>query len=162
MNQTKCMVMIDELQTELSNVARVGASDPIINDSLRALEVLKIELEGLQESKPIDPIDNRFDELEKKVILWAEERGIFASSNKTSQFLKTMSEAGELADHLSKDAPTEELVDDIGDMLVTMIIMSEFIGVSLVDCLDYAYDEIKNRKGKMVGGVFVKECDNDE
>ena len=157
MNQTKCMVMIDELQTELSNVARVGASDPIISDSLRALEVLRIELESLPGPEPVDPIENRFDELEKKVIVWAEDRGIFASSNATAQFLKTMSEAGELADHLSKDAPIEELVDDIGDMLVTMILMGEFIGVNLVDCLDYAYDEIKNRKGKMVGGVFVKE-----
>ena len=154
--------MIDELQTELSNVARVGASDPIISDSLRALEVLRIELESLPGPEPVDPIENRFDELEKKVILWAEDRGIFASSNATAQFLKTMSEAGELADHLSKDAPIEELVDDIGDMLVTMILMGEFIGVNLVDCLDYAYNEIKNRKGKMVGGVFVKECDNDE
>jgi hypothetical protein len=29
--------------------------------------------------------------------------------------------------------------------------------MDVVDCLDGAYNEIKNRKGKMVDGVFVKE-----
>lgn len=30
-------------------------------------------------------------------------------------------------------------------------------GLTLVDCLQSAYDEIKNRKGKMVNGSFIKE-----
>ena len=31
--------------------------------------------------------------------------------------------------------------------------------LSFVDCVESAYEEIANRKGKMVNGTFVKESD---
>jgi len=49
------------------------------------------------------------------------------------------------------------VVDDIGDCLVVLINIAERNGLSLFDCLNHAYEDIKDRKGKMVGGVFVKE-----
>ena len=51
----------------------------------------------------------------------------------------------------------DEVVDGIGDMLVTIIILSEMLGLEPETCLSVAYDEIKGRKGKMIDGMFVKE-----
>ena len=49
------------------------------------------------------------------------------------------------------------MTDGIGDMLVTIILLAEMVGLNSVNCLADAYEEIKNRKGKMVNGFFVKE-----
>ena len=63
-------------------------------------------------------------ELQNKVIKWAEDKGIFAKSDPTSQFLKTISEVGELADAVNKnDFP--EIKDAIGDITVTLILHAE-------------------------------------
>ena len=40
-----------------------------------------------------------------------------------------------------------------------MTILSMQLGLNIGDCIKDAYDEIKDRKGKMVNGVFVKEQD---
>ena len=53
----------------------------------------------------------------------------------------------------------KDIKDDIGDMLVVMLNIVERHGLSLSECLETAYDDIKDRKGKMVDGVFVKEGD---
>ena len=42
-------------------------------------------------------------------------------------------------------------------MLVTIILLAKIVGLDSVDCLADAYDEIKERKGKMIDGLFVKE-----
>ena len=42
-------------------------------------------------------------------------------------------------------------------MLVTIILLAKTVGLDSVDCLADAYDEIKERKGKMVDGLFVKD-----
>ena len=49
--------------------------------------------------------------------------------------------------------------DDLGDMLVVMINIMERNNISMVDCLEKAWDDIKDRKGRMVDGIFVKEGD---
>ena len=53
----------------------------------------------------------------------------------------------------------KDIRDDIGDMLVVMLNIVARNGLSLSECLEKAYDDIKDRKGKMVDGVFVKEND---
>ena len=37
--------------------------------------------------------------------------------------------------------------------------LSEHLGVNIEECIEQAYQEIKNRKGKMVNGTFVKDED---
>ena len=65
-------------------------------------------------------------ELQNKVIKWAEDKGIFANSDPISQFIKTISEVGELADAVNKnDLP--EIKDAIGNTYVTMIIFSRMM-----------------------------------
>ena len=121
----------------------------------------------------------RFEELIARVIDWAQEKGILDASNPIKQLTKTQEELDETMDALVKikdlhdpkqpslidvgnkqallEQYNDEVVDGIGDMLVTIIILAELCGVDSQHCLGVAYDEIKGRKGKMVDGLFVKE-----
>jgi NTP pyrophosphatase (non-canonical NTP hydrolase) len=94
--------------------------------------------------------------VEARVIAWAQVRGIFAQSDPKTQALKTVSEVGELADSVAKGRCVK---DDIGDIMVTLVLLAEMHGTTLGECLQLAWDEIKDRKGEMVNGTFVKEGD---
>lgn len=98
-----------------------------------------------------------YADVEMKVIQWAEARRILPNSTSQTQLLKTMSELGELADAIIKrDRPG--IVDGLGDVLVTLIIVAAKEDVDLVDCLKSAYNEIKDRTGTMLpNGVFIKD-----
>lgn len=94
---------------------------------------------------------------EELVNKWAENRGIFDSATPASQFEKTLEEVGELARGLiEKDFAKIE--DAIGDVVVTLIILAKMNNTSLEVCLTRAYNQIAQRKGKMIDGVFVKEA----
>ncbi len=97
-----------------------------------------------------------FNELEIKVRNWAMERGINKPGNAPKQMIKVMEEVGETAGALLKNNE-HELKDGIGDILVTVIILAQQLGYSPTECLQLAYDEIADRKGKTVDGVFVKD-----
>lgn len=91
-----------------------------------------------------------------KIIQWHKDRNLIDGSDDKTQTLKLLQELGELSDSVCKEKP---ILDDIGDMLVVMINICERNQVSLEDCLKVAYEDIKDRKGKMIDGVFVKESD---
>jgi len=62
-----------------------------------------------------------------------------------------------IADHEIPESIENEITDGIGDTLVTLILLCELTGRSLADCLDYAHEQIKDRKGRIEEGVFVKD-----
>jgi NTP pyrophosphatase (non-canonical NTP hydrolase) len=94
---------------------------------------------------------------EMKVIQWAQDRQIIPNSTPMAQAVKTKEEVGELFDALmAKDHAA--LRDAYGDILITLIIGAALADVDLVDCLNDAYKEIKDRKGHLnAAGIFVKE-----
>lgn len=99
----------------------------------------------------------QFEELENSVVDWAEDRGIYRHSTAQAQFLKAVSELGELADAIGKKQDLE-VIDAIGDTIVCLINVAAFYDISVTYCLRQAWEQIKDRKGHMVaGGVFVKE-----
>lgn len=124
-----------------------------------------------------------FDALEERVIEWGTVRGIIGKDGKATlltQLDKTQSEldetveaavnyqdavdtaalaasAGGEADVVNLRELHEEIVDGIGDQLVTLILAAQLAGVTTTHCLNHAYNEIKNRTGKMVDGQFVKD-----
>jgi len=103
----------------------------------------------------------KYEELQEKVVKWANDRNIFENSNAIKQISKTQEELDETLDALTRLGKGEEAIlevaDGIGDMIVTIILLAKMVGLDSVDCLADAYDEIKDRKGKMVDGLFVKE-----
>jgi len=74
------------------------------------------------------------------------------------QTVKLVEELGELASGLLKDKK-EVIVDSLGDMLVVLIILHQQLGLTMEETLEFAWNEIKDRKGEMKNGVFVKEED---
>jgi len=108
------------------------------------LESIKVEVEPVTEA--------RFDLIRQ----WAQERGIYDKGNSHTQYVKLMEEAGELAAALlTKDA--YEIKDAIGDIVVVLTNLAALEGMQIENCIDSAYNEIAQRKGKMINGTFVKE-----
>ena len=87
---------------------------------------------------------------------WHIERNLIDGSTDKDQFLKLIQECGELSDNICKN---KDIADDIGDIMVVLINIATRNNLSMQYCLDVAYDDIKDRKGTMIGGVFVKEGD---
>jgi len=86
---------------------------------------------------------------------WASDRNLYDKGDTKTQFCKLMEEAGELGRAVLKD-DQKEFVDAIGDMVVVLTNLAELGGTSIEDCIDSAYNEIKDRKGGMKNGTFVK------
>ncbi len=88
---------------------------------------------------------------------WAEDRNLIEGSDPKSQFVKLIEEAGELANAIGKKNDIE-FADAIGDMFVVLTILAAQNGMKIEDCIDGAWQEIKDRKGKMVDGIFLKDA----
>ena len=89
-----------------------------------------------------------------KAIQWHHDRNLIAGSTDAAQHTKLVEEVKELETNILLSQP---VADDIGDILVVLINIATRNNLSLSQCLQVAYDDIKDRKGKMVDGVFVKE-----
>lgn len=113
-----------------------------------------------------------YKELEPLVIEWAREKGILDKATPLAQAKKTYEELHELIEALEvqeegeetfyniKDKlvnTNEEILDALGDILVTIIIQAEMQGLKLEDCLESAYNVISKRTGRMVNGQFLKD-----
>lgn len=96
------------------------------------------------------------EELVKLIAQWHHDRNLIDGATDKDQFAKLIQEAGELSTSICKG---KDVKDDIGDMIVVLINIAERNNVSLTECLQVAYDDIKDRKGKMIDGVFVKSSD---
>jgi len=87
---------------------------------------------------------------------WAQDRGIYDKGNSHTQYVKLIEEAGELAEALLKN-DKYEIKDAIGDMVVVLTNLAVLEGMQIENCIESAYNEIANRKGKMENGTFVKQ-----
>jgi NTP pyrophosphatase (non-canonical NTP hydrolase) len=92
----------------------------------------------------------------QRVEQWAIARNIIGGSEPRDQMLKLTEEMGELSTAIQK-GNLADAQDAIGDCAVVLCILAAQLGMSFDDCLDAAWDEIKDRRGRLVDGVFVKE-----
>ena len=92
--------------------------------------------------------------LTELIKMWHHDRNLIEGATDKDQFAKLIQEAGELSDNICKG---NDIRDDIGDMMVVLINIAERNGITMSECLRVAYNDIKDRKGMMVDGVFVKE-----
>ena len=95
-------------------------------------------------------------ELECAVENWAEEKGILSKATPIKQAMKTQEELTELINAIL-DNNRDEVIDALGDVMVTLIIQAKMQDLSLEECLESAYHVISKRTGKMVNGQFVKD-----
>lgn len=87
---------------------------------------------------------------------WAIIRGLYHKGDIKTQFIKLNEEVGELAKAILKEDEKEK-VDALGDIFIVLVNLSKMCGYNLEYCINSAYNEIKNRKGKMQNGTFKKE-----
>ena len=118
-----------------------------------------------------------YEELDQLVISWGIDKDLIKKENSEKQFMKFIEEVFEFKaemDNVSKlesiKEPTEYEVNkherklkdmklEMGDILVTLIILSAQLNIDLTECLEMAYEKISKRKGKTIDGLFVKEED---
>ena len=86
---------------------------------------------------------------------WAEQRGLYAYGDPKTLALKLVEEVGETCRAILKEDRVE-VIDGIGDCVVVLTNLAELVGHPIEDCIESAYNEIKNRKGKMANGTYVK------
>ena len=123
-----------------------------------------------------------FETISEKVTDWAKARQIIPNSNPMAQAMKGMEEASEwlqaasilyalkqieelpLCDEASESLKTKQeywknkFKDGIGDTLVCIVNSAALANVNVIECFNIAYNEIKDRTGKMnEKGIFVKE-----
>lgn len=98
-----------------------------------------------------------YNQLEDLVIDWAKEKGILEKATPVKQAYKTLEECGELLHAIGSDNKGE-IIDSLGDILVTIIIQAEMQGLKLTDCLESAYNVISKRTGVMKDGQFHKDA----
>ena len=87
---------------------------------------------------------------------WADERGLYDNGDPKTQALKLVEEVGETCRAILKE-DYEEVTDGIGDCIVVLTNLAELHGVSIEECIEKAYNEIKNRTGKMENGTYKKD-----
>ena len=108
----------------------------------------------------------KFEDLQKQVLDWAEEKDLLKSENVDEQFMKFVEDTFEFKTELDinyvydiDSSISYEMKIELGDILVTLVIMSKQLNIDLVKCLEMAYDKIKHRNGKTINGIFVKSED---
>ena len=89
---------------------------------------------------------------------WGRDRNIIGAGTSKDQFPKLISEMGELADGVAKGDKTM-IKDGIGDVIVVLTMIAGIEELSVAECLEHAYNEIKDRKGILFDGVFIKSTD---
>jgi len=96
---------------------------------------------------------------DEEVIQWSKDRNLLQTTTVEKQGFKLMEEFGEFCEGYLKNKP-KKIKDSLGDMFVVLVQLAELsLGESLSDCAWSAYDEIKDRKGEMRNGSFIKEED---
>ena len=101
-----------------------------------------------------------FEELHEAIIQWAEDRNMIKPDRLTglAQLAKVTEELGELSAGINKN-DEDKTKDSLGDIMVTLIILAQDLNFDLLDCLNKAYNVIKDRKGKVIDGSYIKESD---
>jgi len=92
----------------------------------------------------------------QNITQWHRDRNLIEGATDKDQLAKLIQEMGELSDNICKG---NDIADDIGDMIVVLINIAERNNLTIEQCLAQAWNDIKDRKGKMIDGIFVKEED---
>lgn len=104
---------------------------------------------------------------EQDIIQWGIDRNILGPTGegtKTGQQKKTEEEVREIYDAILIESldlkgvnTTMMAMDAIGDTYVTLVMQAQMWGLTMEECIEAAWNQIKDRKGRMVNGIFVKE-----
>ena len=102
------------------------------------------------------PKEIDLNELVGSVKQWVIDKGIAEKATLKSSYDKMQEELDEVFDSFANgDIENEQM--ELGDVIVTTISYAIVRGFNWQNCLNMAYNKIKDRKGQMINGQFVKE-----
>ena len=87
---------------------------------------------------------------------WANKRGLYDKGDAKTQALKLVEEVGETCRAILK-GNQKDIEDGIGDCVVVLTNLAHLCNTDIEHCIELAYDEIKDRTGKMDNGTFKKD-----
>ena len=87
---------------------------------------------------------------------WASKRGLYDKGDAKTQALKLVEEVGETCRAILK-GNHDSIEDGIGDCVVVLTNLAHLCNTDIEHCIELAYDEIKDRTGKMDNGTFKKD-----
>jgi NTP pyrophosphatase (non-canonical NTP hydrolase) len=125
------------------------------NPKIKQFNTMEKHTQGFDDCQ-INDHHCKYEKLISDVVDWADDKGLVKEENSDKQLIKVIEEVGELASAILKKKRKEE-IDAVGDIMVTLIIFAEIRGYDVMSALGYAYQEIKDRTGKMVDGSFIKD-----
>lgn len=97
------------------------------------------------------------DNLIDAVVNWRRDKNI---DNADKQLMKVFEETNEITREFVRGRyNTPEVIDSLGDSMVTLIILADILGYDIRDCLAEAYGVISKRTGMNIDGNFVKSED---
>jgi phosphoribosyl-ATP pyrophosphohydrolase len=96
------------------------------------------------------------NKLIQEVIEWGKSKNLIKKENSYKQFCKVVEEVAEVGTALN-NKDEAELIDAIGDSTVTLILLAAQNNLDFEQCLQSAYNVIKDRTGKTEDGVFIKD-----
>jgi len=135
------------------------------------LEFFELDNDTLEEIRNLNPMiwdydfiknklkTNPMEELIEKVIEWGRPKGLTEYKpmlKSWPQYEKTQEEVNEIG-HAIAHGSRKKLIDGIGDSVVTLILLATQNGLTLQECVEHAYNEIKDRTGKTENGKFIKD-----
>ena len=108
-----------------------------------------------------------FEQLQEKVLEWADDKDLLHEENADVQFGKFIEEVFEFKMEMDLFNYTPDFIKEkaecnynlkleMGDIFVTLVILCEDLGIDPVVCLEMAYKKISKRRGKTINGTFVK------
>ena len=92
----------------------------------------------------------------RDIVTWHHNCNLIEGGDDKTQFAKLVQEVGELSDSICKG---KDIRDDVGDIIVVLANLCARNRVSFLSCLEQAWSDIKDRKGIMYEGVFIKSTD---
>ena len=113
------------------------------------------KLSNETEVKVDSPVnDTEADDITELIKKWAIDRGL-QSGNPKAQMLELLKELIELVNNINK-LGVGQIMESIGGIYVELVVFCMQLGLDINDCIKAAYEEIKDRKGKLVNGISSK------
>lgn len=122
----------------------------------KANQAMVVEIDQLLGIETVGSSDVFDPTVFEKIGGWAKDRDLIGPERAARQMLKMMEELGETAGAIARDDRVKT-IDGIGDCVVVLTILAIQRGTTLEECVMAAWEEIKDRTGHTVDGVFIKD-----
>lgn len=100
---------------------------------------------------------------------WGQDKDLIHRKNAPKQFLKMIEEVFEFKSEMDlvertehdklREIYTDRMKLEMGDIIVTIIILCKQLNIDPLICLEKAYKKIAQRTGKTINGQFIKSED---